>query len=342
VGDTYELELLEVKARKGRAIADLPRVIQNQLDNTEALLKRLLFDESTERIDRDLQWSRWASLLHFYADRSILQGNFTSDTARKIHAKIQNLCDAKVAPKIGKSGFIVSLLADEADINSSSPAYKMRVLNEEKLISSGWTTIKEHVFMVGSEPDAAGTEQEFPSRSEIKNETTEIDIAPEPQIPSATVKTVVHEEEVIRTDVVQEDRPRVVSTSSAPLSDVVSVVLGEDADGHKLSWNLSLKGSPHGVIVGIPGQGKSVTTRNILNQFAEQGLPSVVFDFHGDMGPKLKFKSNEINVAVEGLPFSPFEFDSGGALPIRTASQEIAEILESIGNLGAQYQRRSR
>jgi len=188
--------------------------------------------------------------------------------------------------------------------------------------------------MVGSEPDAAGTEQEFPSRSEIKNETTEIDIVPEPQIPSATVKTVVHEEEVIRTDVVQEDRPRAVSTNSAPLSDVVSVVLGEDADGHKLSWNLSLKGSPHGVIVGIPGQGKSVTTRNILNQFAEQGLPSVVFDFHGDMGPKLKFKSNEINVAVEGLPFSPFEFDSGGALPIRTASQEIAEILESIGNLG--------
>jgi DNA helicase HerA-like ATPase len=52
------------------------------------------------------------------------------------------------------------------------------------------------------------------------------------------------------------------------------------------------------------------------------------------MGPKLKFKSNEINVAMEGLPFSPFEFDAGGALPIRTASQEIAEILESIGNLG--------
>jgi hypothetical protein len=158
VDDTYELELLEVKARKGRAIADLPRVIQNQLDNTEALLKRLLFDESTERIDRDLQWSRWASLLHFYADRSILQGNFTSDTATNIHAKIQKLCDTKVAPKIGKSGFIVSLLADEADINSSGLPYKIRVLNEEKLISSGWTTIKEHVFMVGSSPEAVVSE----------------------------------------------------------------------------------------------------------------------------------------------------------------------------------------
>lgn len=334
VGDTYELELLEVKARKGRAIADLPRVIQNQLDNTEALLKRLLFDESTERIDRDLQWSRWASLLHFYADRSILQGNFTPETALNIHAKIQKLCDTKVAPRIGKSGFIVSLLADEADINSSGPAYRMRVLNEEKLISSGWTTIKEHVFMVGSEPDPAGKAQEFSVRAETKKEITEINNVPEAKIHSVTVKAVVHEEEVIRAGVVEEVQPKAVSTNSAQMSDVVSVVLGEDADGHKLSWNLSLKGSPHGVIVGIPGQGKSVTTRNILNQFAEQGLPSVVFDFHGDMGPRLKFKSNEINVAAEGLPFSPFEFDSGGALPIRTASQEIAEILESIGNLG--------
>ena len=58
------------------------------------------------------------------------------------------------------------------------------------------------------------------------------------------------------------------------MSEVVNVILGEDTEGNKLTWNISLKGSPHGVIVGIPGQGKSVTTRNILNQFAAQGLPS--------------------------------------------------------------------
>jgi hypothetical protein len=33
----------------------------------------------------------------------------------------------------------------------------------------------------------------------------------------------------------------------------------------------------------IPGQGKSVTTRWILNTFAAQGLPALVVDFHGDM-----------------------------------------------------------
>jgi DNA phosphorothioation-dependent restriction protein DptH len=334
VGDAYELELLEVKARKGRAIADLPRVIQNQLDNTEALLRRLLFDESTERIDRDLQWSRWASLLHFYADRSILQGNFTSESSANIHARIQRLCDTKTAPRIGKSGYIVSLLADEADINSTGQAYKMRVLNEEKLISSGWTTIKEHVFMVGSEPEVFVKVQDSPVNSEVDIQTEAGTFVQDTEIPLAILKPVDREEEVIPIETAVQNRPKITSVDAIELSDVVSVALGEDSAGNKLLWNISLKGSPHGVIVGIPGQGKSVTTRNILNQFAEQGLPSVVFDFHGDMGPKLKFKSNEINVALEGLPFSPFEFDSGGALPIRTASQEIAEILESIGNLG--------
>lgn len=329
VGNSYELELIEVKARKGRAIADLPRVIQNQLDNTEALLRRLLFDEGTQRIDRDLQWSRWASLLHFYADRSILQGNIKSEDATSIHSRIQKICDAKITPRIEKSGYIVSLLADESDINSTGLAYKMRVLNEEKLISSGWTTIKEHVFMVGSEPEPFENVQEFLVGSEDP-----VTIMQETEIPSATVKPVIREEKTIPLENAGQKQPKNNGLKAAELSDVISISLGEDTTGNKLCWNISLKGSPHGVIVGIPGQGKSVTTRNILNQFAEQGLPSVVFDFHGDMGPKLKFKSNEIDVAVEGLPFSPFEFDSGGALPIRTASQEIAEILESIGNLG--------
>ena len=186
-----------------------------------------------------------------------------------------------------------------------------KIAELKSLVGSGFQIVREE----------QKTDLKLPEGFKSLSEITENDIVPEPKIHSARVKAVVHEEEVIRAGVVQEDQPKAVSTNSAQMSDVVSVVLGEDADGHKLSWNLSLKGSPHGVIVGIPGQGKSVTTRNILNQFAEQGLPSVVFDFHGDMGPKLKFKSNEINVAVEGLPFSPFEFDSGGALPIRTASQ---------------------
>ena len=332
--DSYTIELVEVKARKGANIGDLPREMQNQLDNTEALLNKILFKHADKRVDQKLQWARWASLLHFYSDRSLMHGNFSAEDFKDVHKTIENLCIGQVHPKIKKSGYIVSLAADERDVNNDNPAYVIRVLNEEKLISSGFTTIKEHVFMVGSAPNADADEEEFPISLVLENEPIESNDRPAAKVVSDIVTTVSPEEEVIPAKVVQQDRQKIENANPTSLSDVVNVVLGEDTEGNKLTWNISLKGSPHGVIVGIPGQGKSVTTRNILNQFAEQGLPSVVFDFHGDMGPKLKFKSTEINVAVEGLPFSPFEFDSGGALPIRTASQEIAEILESIGNLG--------
>ena len=335
---SYSVELLEVKARKGANIGDLPREMQNQLDNTEALLNKILFKNASNRVDLDVQWARWASLLHFYADRSLMHGHFEKEQFAGIHHLIEELCEARTHPKIKKSGFIVSLAADERDVKNDNPAYVIRVLNEEKLISSGWTTIKEHVFMVGSEPKEETSEEGTGETGEntdavvIDEGLVTPEVSPEIQnpvlIPESRIKPIPQSE------------PKPIEKVKEPkeqlkeMSDVVNVVLGEDTEGNKVSWTISLKGSPHGVIVGIPGQGKSVTTRNILNQFAQQGLPSVVFDFHGDMGPKLKYKTSEINVAIDGLPFSPFEFDSGGALPIRTASQEIAEILASIGNLG--------
>ena len=334
VNESYELELIEVKARKGRTIADLPRVIQNQLDNTEALLRRLLFDESTERVDRDLQWSRWTSLLHFYADRGILQGNFTLESSTKIHDRIQKLCDSKLQPRIGKSGFIVSLLADEADVNFGGQAYKMRVLNEEKLISSGWTTIKEKDFVLNSEPKTSQIAGESSINEwKISDSTISATSVPDIQINSATEDSVADTvDRVISESNIQANTKSTYPNVVTP--EVVLVQLGEGKNAEKILWNISLQGSPHAVVVGIPGQGKSVTTRNILNQFAMQGLPSIVFDFHGEMGSKVKFDTNLVDVAKDGLSFSPFEFDKTAALPIRSASQEIAEILASIGGLG--------
>jgi hypothetical protein len=290
--DSYTVELLEVKARKGANIGDLPREMQNQLDNTEALLNKILFKNSTNRVDRDLQWARWASLLHFYSDRSFMHGHFSEEDFKDVHKTIEQLCEKQVHPKIKKSGYIVSLAADERDVNNDNPAYVIRVLNEEKLISSGWTTIKEHVYMVGAEPLEDQGEQDLLQNLEDKQEESTFEIEEISEVASPPVNLVEEVIEPEQPEPVKQILPTVSQEDIKNMSEVVNVILGEDTEGNKLTWNISLKGSPHGVIVGIPGQGKSVTTRNILNQFAAQGLPSVVFDFHGDMGPKLKFKSN--------------------------------------------------
>lgn len=327
----YTVELLEVKARKGHFIADLPRVMQNQLDNTEALLNKLLFSEVVSRVDRDLQWARWASLLHFYADRSKLYGNFSETDFMGVHELIQDLCDMRVAPRMKKSGYIVSLLASDGDVDTRSQAYKMTVLNDEKLIRSGYTTIKEHELKVQKHSVILGINApESPLTEDLP--AGELNDGFQPVTEPESMETEVGSGESIAE---KNEAPREAKAEVKKMvGEIVTVVLGASKNSDNVTWDISLKGSPHGVIVGIPGQGKSVTTRNILNQFAAQGLSSIVFDFHGDMGSKIKYSTNIINVAKEGLPFSPFDFDAGAALPIRSAAQEIAEILTSIGNLG--------
>jgi hypothetical protein len=116
----------------------------------------------------------------------------------------------------------------------------------------------------------------------------------------------------------------------------VAVVLGKDASGKDVSWGVSTKGSPHAFIVGIPGQGKSVTTRRIINSFSYQGLPSIVFDFHGDMAAAPPEGAIVLDVAETGLPFSPFELrDRGrGKGTVNAAALQVAEIVGYVCDLG--------
>jgi DNA helicase HerA-like ATPase len=320
--DAYSIQLIEVKTRKGADVEDLIPVMRNQLQNTEALLNKVIFNGKDGRVDSDLQWARWSSLLHFYLDRSRLHGNFQAgEDIAQMHTFIESLCERQIAPSISKSGYIVSLNAEAHNIYDENDAYQLHVLNEEMLASSGWTTIKENEFRQTEQISEVVVEEE----SEIEK------IETRSELPKESTQEIVSDEAVDSSDQISAED---VSNGHDDAPSELFINLGESASTTNFNWKISLQGSPHGVIVGIPGQGKSVTTRNILNQFAENSLPSIVFDFHGEMSEKVSYDTNSINVADEGLPFSPFEFDAGAALPIKSASQEIAEILAAIGNLG--------
>ena len=127
----------------------------------------------------------------------------------------------------------------------------------------------------------------------------------------------------------------VVSRTGSPAEPVTSVdvVLGQDAGGSPVTWNVSTKGSPHAFIIGIPGQGKSVTTRKIIRDFAEASMPSLVFDFHGDMAANPPDNATVLN-AADGLPFSPFDPDIDTIRPINSSAWEIAEVIAYVARLG--------
>ncbi len=126
--------------------------------------------------------------------------------------------------------------------------------------------------------------------------------------------------------------PGSVETPPTGVPEVV-VELGQDAGSRSVTWSVSTKGSPHAFILGIPGQGKSVTTRKILQDFAEQGLPSLVLDFHGDMAANAA-PGVQVVDATQGLPFSPFETVIGQSNAENHSAWEIAEILSLVFGLG--------
>jgi DNA phosphorothioation-dependent restriction protein DptH len=114
----------------------------------------------------------------------------------------------------------------------------------------------------------------------------------------------------------------------------VQVPVGRDPSGGLVTWAPSTKGSPHAFIVGIPGQGKSVTTRRLIRELAQQQLPALVIDFHGDMAANPPANA-EVLRAEDGLPFTPFDvIDSTRTTDINQAAWELAEVIQFVGAMG--------
>ena len=113
--NSFKLELIEVKARASAAVVDpeLNKHIADQLIETRRLLLSTVFAMPSERPDSQLQWARALSLLHFYADRAIRNGHFSTTAASKIHSLINKLEDNPDKPIISMAGYVVSV--DEGD-----------------------------------------------------------------------------------------------------------------------------------------------------------------------------------------------------------------------------------
>ncbi|RZT84916.1 uncharacterized protein DUF853 [Pseudonocardia sediminis] len=129
----------------------------------------------------------------------------------------------------------------------------------------------------------------------------------------------------------QDPTPGTPASTAFPAS--AEVHLGDDAHAGQARWRISTAGSPHLFVLGIPGQGKSVTTRRILNSFASQGLPSLVLDFHGDMAAEPPGHSAVLD-ATEGLPFSPFELRGDDHSRYQQAAWELSEVIGYVCGLG--------
>jgi type IV secretory pathway VirB4 component len=101
----------------------------------------------------------------------------------------------------------------------------------------------------------------------------------------------------------------------------------------EIHWKVSTAGSPHAVILGMSGQGKSRTIKKIHSEIL-RSAGSVVLDFHGDLAEHMRAHSKVIDVAVEGLPFNPFKPVNSDLATVKQFCLDFGDILQSVCGLG--------
>lgn len=368
---SFKIECVEVKSRKD---ARLPQMladhIVNQVQDTKRALESRFFAHDPPRIDIKLQLARLASVLHYYADRSVRNGLIPEERAADVHRHIDRVTEGQVAPEISLRGYVISLDGDEG-FKKKYGEVPLTLLTAADLGQVGFTTVLppssrdlRTTYAEGEPPrpdtsaltrrtrppsrapqsaQSEGLDEETPDQhqrdepdpaAERSSEASRRADAPVPTgSPGAEIDTgeLVVQSETSANSI--SDAEVTAGPSDASYPTEVETVLGVDAHSSDVLWGVSTKGSPHAFILGIPGQGKSVTTRHMIRRFASQGLPSLVFDFHGDMAEDPPSGATVLN-AAEGLPFSPFEAEVRIGRPINTTAWEISEIVAYVTNLG--------
>ncbi len=143
---------------------------------------------------------------------------------------------------------------------------------------------------------------------------------------------------------INEKHENFLNVNLPPHPKAPEIIIGNTANGQEVVWKPSVQGSPHIIIVGIPGQGKSVTINTLLCGLQQSGIGILALDVHNDFGDPNKSSFRRlchptIWNAAQGLSFSPFEADLNdemGQNSWKIQSSALADIFEYVCGLGTQ------
>jgi hypothetical protein len=325
---------IEVKSRSAAGHSDeLLNRITDQIESTVEVFQSLFFSDRPQRIDHSLQRTRLATILRFYLRRADRYGLITSPEAlTKLEDGITRLETGISELRVERTGYVVNLLGVRQRPTQVGDT-EIFFVTAEDVVGAGLSVAGR------SRPaPAPGTPPEPSSRSQ----DGEGRAGPENPPPVAS-PTAAASQTLSATFAPTESENQVESSRTpTPSRETFQVELGMTPGGQDpVVWKTGVKGSPHLFIVGIPGQGKSWTTTRILMELADQGLPSLVIDFHGQFsdpnGPYVKLTNPLVLNVSHGLPFSPFEADDdsgAGATSWQANCFAVAEIFEYVCELG--------
>ena len=350
------LTLVEVKLHRGQLddLSDLVEEMQGRLRATRDLVVGRFFDP--DRIDAPMQRAVLGTISRFYVDRAERYRRMAPDAAQAARRAIGQYERSGAELRTELHHAIVVSMATAPRPDYVVEPFRLTVLTRDQLEGGPDEAVTPHgrSRYTGERSRTIGVDPE-PSTGAGKGEPVTKPIGKADPIPveEPTTDPVATEDDErsnggqsntgepstgAKVDFdLDHSRPSV-----HPASGPVPIVLGDGPSG-SITWLPDVKGSPHLFITGIPGQGKSVLTRTLVRDLARQGVPSLIFDFHGEFFED----ADELFVAdglahqphladaARGLPFSPFELDDpDSAQDVRDTSQAIAEIFDYVCGLG--------
>lgn len=345
------LSLVEVKHRRQPQddLSELAEGMQGQIRATRDRVVGRFFD--LDRIDAPVQRAVLGTISRFYVDRAERYRLMTPDAAQGIRKAIGQYERSGAAIRTELHHAIVVSMATPDREDYIADPFRLTVLTANRLAGGPEGVISRSAGTtdgIGKTDPVHGGSEPIPEPVSKTDPLAVVGTDGTDRDPTAGASHLVQEDSpgllTGQDDAERPDPTRQpeVALRGEPATGPVPVVLG-DGPGGPVTWRPDVKGSPHLFITGIPGQGKSVLTRTLVRDLARQGVPSLIFDFHGEFfedADELFATADgagrpHLADAAKGLPFSPFELDDLDSMrDVRDTSQAIAEIFDYVSGLG--------
>jgi len=309
----------------------IPDDLKNRLDSTKALLRNTYFvSEDNQSIGSPLERARLVMLMRYYFAKALRYGFIAnSERVTKFNEILSKIEAGKIQPVISNSAYLVCPTEDRV---SSKPINKDDV--QISRLGKSVLTMKTNKGVV-AEPVSTSSESEAQEDKRTKGNALP---SSEAQKPAESTSPTRVSDQSKKTDTNH------ISVDLPPYPEAPHIIIGSTTNEQEVVWKPSVQGSPHVIMVGIPGQGKSVTINTLLCGLQQNGVGILALDFHNDFGDldKSSFRRlchPTIWNAAQGLPFSPFEADLNdemGQDAWKIQSSALADIFEYVCGLGTQ------
>jgi DNA phosphorothioation-dependent restriction protein DptH len=348
-GRKLHIDFIEVKNRKytsPQMLLDLQSEIQGKNKNTEEHFRaHFLGSDKNKRFDAEIKNKELANILLFYFERAqrygIFQGaaaEFAKDAdagtnlAEQFYLGLEAVAAGSCEVSFGHEGFIVN--------GSATFEEEHKIVHENKIEIIGRRGIARLLDLVlDDEGPDEGSEPPPPLQTESESGPAP-DGGAEAGKPKAgdelgTGATVAQPSAPIHPSPRPSDAQKPLEVvSPAAVTTTSSPVIGEQSVGSETQTEGSLRiylgrnmttgkdeywdpytsvpkklTNQHILIVGKSGAGKSETTKAMIWELAQRGIPTIIFDYQGEYATGQFFEVVEPQVfdVMDGLPVNPFE-----------------------------------